>query len=172
MNRFISTALLFCIILTVSSCVRDNFKYTDEVLNYVQVGDTIPAFTATNPQGEVFHSADLAGKRGVIVLFYSACSDCKRELPIIEEAWLACKDQPDFVLASFARDESKADYFTQNPHLTMPWYGDLNRSVFNLFANSYVPRIYLVNKQGRVAWMAIENFNIDAAELIRKINAL
>jgi hypothetical protein len=38
----------------------------------------------------------------------------------------------------------------------MGYYTDADRSVFNKFANSTIPRIYMIDADGVIRWMAVE----------------
>lgn len=168
--------LLFSItagILSFFSCVTEEGSNSG-IQNHIQPGDTIPHFTAWNPDGDSWNSAALTGKRGVIVLFTIGCPDCTRELPKIEAVWQEFNSEPDFILATFSRNDSgkEAKEYWEKQSFNMPWYADPEKKIFNLFANSYVPRIYLTNTKGRVTWMAIENFNLTAKELIEMVRKL
>lgn len=179
----IAATFLLSISVFFTGCISEG---GDEVINRVKVGDPIPAFTVKQADGTgsvSFEPGDFVGTRSVIVLFQTSCGDCKREMPKIHEAWkhffmpLAAEDVQ-FVLIS--RAESAADvtkYWTSaddtKPSFApMPYYLDPNKNAFGKFANSYVPRIYLVGTDGKVKYMAIEKFDFNAAGLIDKINDL
>ena len=54
----------------------------------------------------------------------------------------------------------------------MPFYLDPDEKVFSLFANSTIPRVYLVNRDNIVTWMAVEQMNLSTEQLIQKIEQL
>ena len=54
----------------------------------------------------------------------------------------------------------------------MPFYLDPDRQVFSLFANNTIPRIYLINRENVVTWMAIEDMSLTALQLKEKIEKL
>ena len=54
----------------------------------------------------------------------------------------------------------------------MPFYLDPNEKVFSLFANSTIPRVYLVNRENIVTWMAVEQMSLSAKQLIGKIEQI
>lgn len=171
----INPVLLFIslCLFTLSGCISDGGDST-EVENYVVVGDELPYFEINEDNGERFRSNSLMGKKAMIVFFDTGCNDCKRELPIIEEAWRVLKNDPECMLVAIARGQTAkdTDAFWTEYKMTMPKYHDPQQVVFKLFANSYVPRLYLCNKKGIVEWMGIEKFNMTATQLVEKVNAL
>lgn len=142
--------------------------------NYVTVGDKLPHFEVTGPSGTLVSPDAFDGKRAVVCLFRSTCPDCQRELPKVQSAWEEFGDDPGFVFAAISRGETAetvAAYWTEND-LGIPYYLDEDKTVFAKFANSYVPRLYLVGTDGRIALMAIETFDFDADGLKDKIREL
>lgn len=170
--KFIILFTMLCL-FTFNGCISDGGDST-EMENYIVVGDEIPYFEINEENGEQFRSNVLIGKKSMIVFFHTECSDCKRELPIIEEAWRLLKNDQDCMLVAIARGQTanETEVFWKENQLTMPKFHDPQRTVFELFANSYVPRLYILNKKGKVQWMGIEKFNITASELVEKVNAL
>ena len=104
----------------------------------------------------------------------TTCPDCQRELPKIEQVWENLKENPDFRLVPIARAE-KAEVISQfweKHQFEMPFYLDPDRQVFSLFANNTIPRIYLINRENVVTWMAIEDMSLTALQLKEKIEKL
>jgi thiol-disulfide isomerase/thioredoxin len=179
----ISVIILINAVLCLGGCVSES---NDKIVNHVKVGDAVPKFTVkgTNGTGNVtFEAGDFEGQRSVIVFFQTTCGDCRREMPKVYEAWRYFADTEvyppvQFILVS--RGESAAavaDYWaseteTKPSFESMPYYLDPGRVAYDKFANSYVPRLYLVGSNGRVKYMAIETFDFDGWDLIDKINNL
>ena len=106
--------------------------------------------------------------------FGTYCPDCKQVLPVIEEVWKELKDDPRFLLVTISRKETAevvSNYWKEN-QFTMPFYLDTRGEVFSLFANNTIPRIYIINPDNEVVWMAVESLDISAKELIQKIKGL
>lgn len=168
-----SSHLLFLsFVFILVSCVKDGDSIPYEVINYVEVGDSVPEFTVSDEKGNTFNSSDFVGKRSLLILFASTCPDCQEVLPIIDrDVWAQIKDDSDYQLITISRDESAQTvnkYWSKNNY-TMPAYLDPGRNVFSLFANSTIPRLYIINEEGVIEWMAIEELNISSEELINKI---
>ncbi|RHR74730.1 TlpA disulfide reductase family protein [Odoribacter sp. AF15-53] len=156
-----------------SACVKDKDK-PEEMANYINVGDKLPEFTVKNTDGEELKSQDFTGRVTLLVFFMTTCPDCQRELPKIEQVWENLKENPDFRLVPIARAE-KAEVISQfweKHQFEMPFYLDPDRQVFSLFANNTIPRIYLINRENVVTWMAIEDMSLTALQLKEKIEKL
>lgn len=152
--------LLFLFSVLLFACIGSN-ETTEESLNYVVTGDVIPDFTIIEEGVKTLSSDDFEGKRSIIFFFNTGCSDCAREFPAVEKAWKILQDDSDFMLATIARGQKKADtdkYWTEKG-FTMPKYHDTDKKIFNLFANSYVPRIYILDREKEIVWMGIEDFS-------------
>lgn len=174
-------ALAAAIFLSSTACI--NGGNDNGVKNHVVKGDPVPSFTVTASDGVDrvdFARADFMGKRSVIVFFNTQCPDCQREMPKVYAAWLEFADDPDFLMVPISRGETAeavAAYWssetdTKPSFEPMPFFLDTDRSAFEKFANLYVPRLYLVGTDGKIAYMAVETFGFDAAGLIDKINGL
>lgn len=165
---------LFISILSISmmlfSCIKDD-EGNEEVINYIKVNDQIPTFAVADTTGNMFSSKQFLGKQSLLVFFGTFCPDCQQVLPTIETVWKKLKDDPQFILVPISREEQAevvADYWEKH-QFTMPFYLDSDRSVFNLFANNTIPRIYIINSKNIVTWMSVESLDLSADELIQKI---
>jgi peroxiredoxin len=153
--------------------VRDDKGGGYDAYNYVKVGDEIPEFTVSNGTGTV-STEGLAGKRTLLVLFSTECGDCRRVLPVIEEAWRVLKEEEDVVVITISREETAeavGGYWEQEG-FTMPYFLDPDRAIFKKFASAYTPRVYLINRQRRVVEMHVETLEITSEELCRRVLAL
>ncbi|HYS30484.1 MAG TPA: cytochrome c biogenesis protein/redoxin, partial [Candidatus Limnocylindria bacterium] len=65
----------------------------------VQVGKPAPAFTATDLDGHRVSLADLKGRPVLINFWATWCTPCREELPLIESAYRAYRDQGFTVVA-------------------------------------------------------------------------
>jgi len=156
-----------------STCIKDKDQ-PEEIQNYINIGDKLPEFSVQDIHGEELKSQDFTGSVTLLVFFMTTCPDCQRELPMIEQVWTDLKDNPDFRLIAISRAE-KADVinrFWKKHQLEMPFYLDPDKKIFSLFANTTIPRIYLVNQENVVTWMAIEEIPLTAPQLREKIETL
>ncbi len=132
----------------LTSCVYD--KEEPEIS--IQVGDPLPRFSVTLLDGERFSTDELAGSEieNLVILFFNTnCPDCQRELPqaqllydrILADETLSRTTR----LICIAREEDAAsirEYWAANG-LTLPASPQPDRTVYNLFASTGIPRLYL-----------------------------
>ncbi len=116
---------------------------------WVEVGDRVPQFTL----GELSSPEAFEGRKSLIVFFNTWCPDCQREMPVINDA---CRQLPDLQAIAISRGETLEQQAIEQWAPEMQYYPDPNKEIFNLFAESTVPRVYLIDETGVVAWMAIE----------------
>ena len=153
----------------------------DEKEGLIKVGDHVPTFTIYDDEGNAFSSTGFAGKQSLLLLFDITCRQCRDEFEKINQVWSSLNTDPDFCMVTISRvtagNTREEDIANVNEHwgkkgYTMPKYFDENRKVYSLFAQRYVPRIYLIDKQGIVRWIAIEEVDLSVEELVKKIKLL
>ena len=114
----------------------------------VEVGQKLPAFAVVMNDSTLFSSTDLTGKPSMIVFFNTACTDCRKELPIVQELFEEFSDHANFM-------ESVAAYW-EKEKLEIPYSAQADRNVFGLFAKTTIPRIYIADASGTVKYIFIE----------------
>ncbi len=138
-------AIIPIVALTLASCVTD-----DSVIeSTVKIGDKVPDFIVELNNGTLLASDDLIGRHSVITFFNTSCSDCQRELPVIDSLY---RRRPELIVACIARSESAqsiAEYWEAN-NLTVPYSAQPDASVYNLFATAGIPRIYIIDESQTV----------------------
>lgn len=150
--------LIFCF-LVLQACIKDE-TYTNSSL---QPGDKVPAFTIEADDGSVFTTEELQNKISVIIFFNTNCQDCRREFPDIEIFYQSVKNIPSFNFIAISRDQNAEEvrsFFSLN-EITIPFFPDPERKVYSLFAESVIPRVYLINTKGIIAWEETENIDWD-----------
>lgn len=165
-----SVALLascFLLILLATGCkVVDDDDEMEEVKEYVRVGDRLPPFTVQTVMGDgtpgTFSTARLTGQT-VIVFFHTACSDCQRELPRLNDYYQRHCDEQGFQMVAISREEEAESIaaFWQEQGLTLPYSPQPDRSIYSLFASSVIPRVYVCTAQGVVTQVYIEQLPPD-----------
>ena len=134
----------------------------NEVKEYVRVGDRVPVFTVetVNADGTVgtFSTGQLKGET-VIVLFNTWCGDCQRELPRLNEYYLKHCDDEGFQMVAISRAEGAESVaaFWKEQGLSIPYSAQTDRSVYQLFASSVIPRVYFCSSDGIVTRIFIES---------------
>lgn len=141
----------------------------------VKVGDEAPAFTIVKDDGRRIASSEFAGRVVVINFFATWCPPCQKELAEVERVlWPKYKDEKGFAMLVIGREHTDAELakYNEKKGFTFPLYPDRDRAIFDAFAESLIPRTYLLDREGRVAWMT-EGYKEEAlAELMAQIDQL
>ena len=150
--------MLLYLLLTGCSSIED-----DETKERVAVGDRVPLFSVEmvkDGERSTFSTSHLTGET-VIVFFSVKCGDCQRDLPKLNQYYLKHKDDPGFQMIAISRAEGEELVvpFWEEYGLQIPYSAQNDRSIYELFASSKVPRVYFVSAQGIVTRVFIERFD-------------
>ena len=136
------------------SCLDERTPEDDET-SLIRVGDRLPAFRVRLMDGTWLSADSLMGCRSVVVLFNTGCRDCQQELPIVDSLFRDHDDEPDVRFVAIAREEEAETIwdFWDAHDMALPFAAQADRSIYNLFATSVIPRIYLSGSDGVVRYM-------------------
>jgi peroxiredoxin len=140
----------------------------------VRIGDTAPAFTVTTTNGEIFSTNAFAGKVILVNLFATWCGPCQAEMPHLQKGVAeAFADHPDLVVISLAREEGNdvVAPYARRLGLTFRMAGDADRKVYDLFAKGYIPRNYLIGRNGKIIYASVGYDHAEFEDLIQRIRA-
>lgn len=156
-------SLVLALFMLVGCVVDEPGKDNDDT-DLVGVGDHLPSFSVEVVNGAdryTFSSDALTGPT-VIVLFNTSCSDCQRELPVLNDYYLQHCSEPGFQMVAIAREEIEESIraFWEAHELSIPYSPQSDRSVYNLFATITIPRVYFSSHTGLITWVGIEKFTL------------
>lgn len=146
---------LFLFILAASCISEHDTPDLQPQGTRIKVGDSLPSFSVLMADGTCVTRDSLCGKRAVLVFFHTQCSDCRVQLPRIDSLYRTCASLSDFQLLCIARQEGHEtiERFWQQNHLCMPFSPQPTRDIYNLFAYTQVPRIYIASPDGVVRFI-------------------
>lgn len=156
-------------LIFIASCVGDDEPRMDPQ-EYVEIGDSVPDFIVSD-----YHSETTIGKITLITFFDPLCGDCRRERPVLQYVWDNFGEDPDFEMVNIARGytlENLASTDGGEDWMTMPYYPDPDRKIYNLFATSTIPRIYLIDREGIVRRMWVTKIGMSKGEFLKTIKSL
>lgn len=150
------------------SIAQDDLKET----TLLNVGDKLPEFTAKALAGTDLSSAELKGKVALINFWATWCGPCKKEMPLMQKDIFETIKDKNFVMAAISRGEETeiVNKFIGLNKYTFPIYLDKETTVYKLFATKYIPRNFVIGKDGRVKWSSVGFKQEEFDEMIKVIN--
>ena len=134
---FVSTMAVIC------SCIRTKHSSDTAPLG---PGDTIPAFSVRVCDGSILSEKDFSKGDALVAFFNTACPDCQKDLPVLQEFYEEYGDSVAMLLIAREETEESISHYWRQNNLSMPFAAQEDRSVFNLFCNSGIPKIYILSE--------------------------
>ena len=127
----------------ISACIKERPTGAD-----LKIGNMLPDCEVTMNDWSVVTDDDLMEGLSVIMFFHTSCPDCQKALPVVQKIYdeYASKGVP-FVLISREEVQQDIEFFWKREGLEMPFSAQETREVYELFARTRIPRIY-ISKDG------------------------
>ena len=174
---FVKNILLIPLLMILLLCCSCQDVPTIESTDIAKIGTKAPDFNIQLEDGKTLKLSDLQGRIVLINFFATWWGACVKELPYIQnQIWEKYKNNSDFSLLVIGREHSKEDLveFKSKEKIRFPLYPDPDKSISLLYAKGFIPRTYLINKQGIVVYscvgFSIEEFSILTSKLTMLLN--
>lgn len=149
-----------------------------ESASIVKTGDVAPDFTVKMLDGSSFRLSDKKGKVVLLNFWATWCGPCMQEFNEIPEKIIKrFEEKVDFVFLPVSREETletvqKKMTQLRRVGIDFPVALDPDRKVYDSYAKSYIPRNYLIDREGKVVHTTIGFVMEDFEELINMITEL
>ena len=144
---------------------------TPEEATIVKEGEVAPDFEITMFDGSVVKLADLNGKVVLLNFWATWCPPCRAELARVEKDIIEkFKGQP-FVFLPVSRGEKRETVaeFREKMGYTFPMGLDPDSLNYKKYAITYIPRNFLIGKDGKVVKASVGYDEAEFDELIKLI---
>ena len=134
--------------LIISSCIKE-----EQGVELV-VGDRLPDFEVVMNDGSVVDDVILSDGVSVVMFFHTSCPDCQQALPRMQQIYDEYISKGVY-FAFISREESVVDiesYFNEKG-LKVPYSAQNDRKVYEQFAQTRIPRIYICEKGGIIRYI-------------------
>ena len=134
--------------LIVSACIKDEPIGAD-----LKPGDILPDFEVVMNNGITVTDEDLMNGVSLVMFFHTSCPDCQQLLPVMQEIYDEYKEKGvSFALISREDMRQDIEFYWEKKGLKMPFSAQSDRAVYEKFANSRIPRVY-INKNGIIRYI-------------------
>ena len=148
-----------------------NTRPTPEQTTRVKEGQKAPAFEVEMFDGSTVKLADLKGKVVLLNFWATWCPPCRAELARVEKDIIERFKGEPFVFLPVSRGEKRATVaaFREKMGYSFPMGLDPDQSIFNKFASNYIPRNFLIGKDGKIAFISVGFDEAEFQALIAEI---
>jgi peroxiredoxin len=162
-------------LIAVSLFISSVLIAQDEVATttMVKVGDPMPVFRTTSLANKALSSDELKGNVVLINFWATWCPPCRAELPLLQSNIVDRIKDPHFAVLCISRGEESevVKKFINANHYTFPVYLDTQTNTYKLFANRYIPRSFVVGKDGKIKWSSIGFKREEFDDMVKLIEA-
>ncbi|WP_300797097.1 TlpA disulfide reductase family protein [uncultured Alistipes sp.] len=152
-------ALIIAVMLLLPSCGNNTRKAVseEEAATLVQVGDKAPDFTVEMFDGSRVALSDLRGKVVLLNFWATWCPPCREELARVQSDVIDRFAGRDFIFLPVSRGEARSTVgsFRSQKGYEFPMGLDSTQSVYGLYASNFIPRNFLIDKEGNIVKLTI-----------------
>lgn len=143
------------ILALLAGCIKERYAGAD-----LKVGDSLPDFRVEMNDGRTLTDESMGETVSVIMFFHTSCPDCRQVLPQMQKIYdeYASKSVQ---IALISREESaeSIEAFWKEKSLQMPYSAQRSRMVYELFAKTGIPRVYICGKGGIIRYIFTDDPN-------------
>ena len=166
--------IIIAVIVLLPSCGNRSAKggaSQSDSTTLVKVGDPAPDFSVALFDGSHLTLSELRGKVVLLNFWATWCPPCRQELTRVQKDLIDRFAGRDFLFLPVSRGEKRSDVaaFREKTGYTFPMGLDSTRTIYDRYATNFIPRNYLIDRDGRIITATIGYSPEEYDELIAAI---
>ncbi len=166
--------IIIAVIVLLPSCGNRSAKggaSQSDSTTLVKVGDPAPDFSVALFDGSHLTLSELRGKVVLLNFWATWCPPCRQELTRVQKDLIDRFAGRDFLFLPVSRGEKHSDVaaFREKTGYTFPMGLDSTRTIYDRYATNFIPRNYLIDRDGRIITATIGYSPEEFDELIAAI---
>lgn len=166
--------VIIAVIVLLPSCGNRSAKggaSQSDSTTLVKVGDPAPDFSVALFDGSHLTLSELRGKVVLLNFWATWCPPCRQELTRVQKDLIDRFAGRDFLFLPVSRGEKRSDVaaFREKTGYTFPMGLDSTRTIYDRYATNFIPRNYLIDRDGRIITATIGYSPEEFDELIAAI---
>ena len=150
---------------------QDDQQAKIEQSTLIKAGMLAPDFKVEMFDGETIRLSELRGKVVLVNCWATWCPPCREELTYVQADLIDRFKGKDFVFIPISRGEEYGTVaaFRKRMGYTFPMGLDPDQSIFRKFASNYIPRNFLIDRDGRVVLASVGFTKEEFVEMVKLI---
>lgn len=166
--------IIIAVIFLLPSCGNRSAKggaSQSDSTTLVKVGDPAPDFTVALFDGSQLKLSELRGKVVLLNFWATWCPPCRQELTRVQKDLIDRFAGRDFLFLPVSRGEKRSDVaaFREKTEYDFPMGLDSTRTIYDRYATNFIPRNFLIDRDGTVVAATIGYSPEEFDELIAAI---
>lgn len=166
--------IIIAVIVLLPSCGNRSAKggaSQSDSTTLVKVGDPAPDFSVALFDGSHLTLSELRGKVVLLNFWATWCPPCRQELTRVQKDLIDRFAGRDFLFLPVSRGEKRSDVaaFREKTGYTFPMGLDSTRTIYDRYATNFIPRNYLIDRDGRIITATIGYSPEEFDELIAAV---
>ena len=163
--------IIVAILLLPSGEAEKESETQTESTTLVKAGDMAPDFTVEMVDGSSVTLGDLKGNVVLLNFWATWCPPCRQELARVQSDVIDRFAGRDFVFLPISRGETHQTVaaFREKTGYSFPMGLDPSQTVYDRYASNYIPRNFLIDRNGKVVLASVGYDPEEFDEMIKTI---